>query len=95
MIRRQIRETPLAGYIGCSEALGGLNYLDRLSAITLPTLIMVGEEDPGTPVAASEAIHERIAGSQLVILPAARHLSNIEQAEAFNDALMGFLDLNG
>lgn len=95
VIRRQIRETPLAGYIGCSEALGGLNYLDRLSAITLPTLIMVGEEDPGTPVAASEAIHERIAGSQLVILPAARHLSNIEQAEAFNDALMGFLDLNG
>jgi pimeloyl-ACP methyl ester carboxylesterase len=52
---------------------------------------MVGEEDPGTPVAASEAIHERIAGSQLIILPAARHLSNIEQAEAFNQSMMSFL----
>ncbi len=91
IIRQQIAATPLAGYIGCSEALKGLNYLDRLSEITLPTLIMVGEEDPGTPVEASEAIHERIDGSQLVVLPAARHLSNIEQAEAFNKALMAFL----
>ena len=91
MIRQQIMATPLAGYIGCSEALKGLNYLDRLSEISLPTLIMVGEEDPGTPVEASEAIHERIDGSQLVVLPAARHLSNIEQAEAFNKALMAFL----
>ncbi len=91
MIRQQIAATPLAGYIGCSEALRELNYLERLPAIKLPTLIMVGEEDPGTPVAASEAIHERIAGSQLVVLPAARHLSNIEQAEAFNAALMTFL----
>jgi 3-oxoadipate enol-lactonase len=91
MIRQQIAATPLAGYLGCSEALRGLNYLERLSGIKLPTLIMVGEEDPGTPVAASEAIHERIAGSQLVILPAARHLSNIEQSEAFNQSLMDFL----
>jgi 3-oxoadipate enol-lactonase len=90
-IRRQIQATPLAGYIGCSEALRGLRYLDRLSAIKHPTLIMVGEDDPGTPVAASEAIHERITGSQLVILPSARHLSNIEQAEAFNKSLMNFL----
>ena len=91
MIRKQIAATPLAGYIGCSEALRGLNYLERLPEIKLPTLIMVGEEDPGTPVAASEAIHERIAGSQLVILPSARHLSNIEQADAFNQSLMDFL----
>jgi 3-oxoadipate enol-lactonase len=91
MIRQQIAATPLAGYIGCSDALRGLNYLDRLSEIKVPALIMVGEEDPGTPVAASEAIHERIAGSQLVILPSARHLSNIEQAEAFNSSLLDFL----
>ncbi len=91
MIRRQILATPVAGYIGCTEALRGLDYIDRLSEIKLPTLVMVGEEDPGTPVAASEAIHERIAGSRLVILPGARHLSNIEQGEAFNKSLMHFL----
>jgi len=91
IIRQQVQATPLAGYIGCSEALRGLNYLDRLLEIKLPTLIIVGEEDPGTPVAASEAIQERIDGSKLVVLPAARHLSNIEQSVAFNEALMDFL----
>ena len=92
MIRGQILATAVAGYVGCCEALRRLNYLDRLSEIKLPTLIMVGEEDPGTPVAASEAMHARISGSKLVVLPAARHLSNIEQADAFNKALMEFLN---
>jgi 3-oxoadipate enol-lactonase len=95
MIRRQILATPVAGYSGCCEAIRRLNYLDRLARIQLPTLIMVGDEDPGTPVAASEAMHARISGSRLVILPAARHLSNIEQAEAFNKALMDHLNQNG
>jgi 3-oxoadipate enol-lactonase len=92
MIRRQILATPVAGYVGCCEALRKLNFLGRLSEIELPTLIMVGEEDPGTPVAASEAMQARISGSKLVILPSARHLSNIEQAAAFNNALIQFLN---
>jgi 3-oxoadipate enol-lactonase len=91
MIRRQILATPVAGYVGCCEAIRRLNYIERLSGIKMPTLIIVGEEDPGTPVAASEAMHAEIAGSKLVILPEARHLSNIEQADAFNTALMDFL----
>jgi len=94
MIREQILATPVAGYRGCCEAIRRLAYLDRLAQIKLPTLIVVGEEDPGTPVAASEAMHARIAGSKLVILPEARHLSNIEQAGAFNSALTEFLQQN-
>ncbi|MFW6099051.1 MAG: alpha/beta fold hydrolase, partial [Thermodesulfobacteriota bacterium] len=90
-IRSQVLATPAAGYVGCSQAIMGLNYLDRLSEIQLPTLIMVGEDDPGTPVSESEAMHERIPGSRLEVLPHAAHLSNIEQANAFNDHLMGFL----
>ena len=92
MIRQQILATPVAGYIGCCEAIRRLQYRERLQQIQLPTLIIVGEEDPGTPVAASEAMHARISGSKLVILPEARHLSNIEQADAFNAALMDFLN---
>ena len=91
LIRKQILATPVAGYLGCAEAIRKLNYLNRLSEIKLPTLIMVGEDDPGTPVSASQAIHERIPGSKLVILPSARHLSNIEQTEAFNAPLLTFL----
>ncbi len=91
IIRKEFLATPAEGYIGCSEALRRLDYLDRLSAIRLPTLIMVGEEDPGTPVAASKEIHDRIAGSQLVIILSARHLSNVEQPGIFNKALLDFL----
>ncbi len=91
LIRQQFLSTPVDGYIGCSEAIRGLNYLGRLSEIKIPTLIMVGEEDLGTPVAAAEAMQQRIADSTLVVLPAAAHLSNVEQAEAFNTALISFL----
>lgn len=91
IIRKQILATSVPGYIGCAEAIRRLNYLDRLPEIKLPTLIMVGEDDPGTPVSASEAIHKRLSSSKLVILPSARHLSNIEQAEAFNEILLKFL----
>lgn len=90
-IREHFLSTPVSGYIGCSEAIRRLDYLERLSEIRLPTLIVVGEEDQGTPVSASRAMHERIPDSGLVILPSAAHLSNIEQADPFNEALMEFL----
>jgi len=91
-IRSTFLASSPAGYIGCTEAIRRLNYLGDLARIRRPTLIMVGAEDPGTPVAASQAIHERIAGSKLVILPSASHLSNIEQAQSFNSALTAFLE---
>ncbi len=90
-IRKEFLATPVEGYIGCMEAIRKLNYLDRLSMIKLPTLIMVGEDDPGTPVSASEAMHKRIPDSRLVVLRSARHLSNVEQPDAFNAALIKFL----
>jgi 3-oxoadipate enol-lactonase len=90
-VRDMIRATPLKGYIGCSRAIMKLNLTERLGEIHLPTLIIVGEDDPGTPVAASQAIHQRIKGSELVILKSAAHLSNIEQEAAFNAAVLEFL----
>jgi 3-oxoadipate enol-lactonase len=91
-IRQQILATPVAGYIGCSEAIRRLNYLERLDAVPTATLIMVGADDPGTPVTASEAMHAQIKNSSLVVIPQAAHLSNIEQADIFNDHLMAFLE---
>jgi 3-oxoadipate enol-lactonase len=90
-IRKAFLATPVEGYIGASEAIRRLNTLERLSEIKVPTLIMVGEDDPGTPVAASEAMHSRIQSSKLVVLPDCRHLSNVEQAALFNQHLLSFL----
>ena len=91
LIRKHFLSTPVVGYIGCVEAIRSLNYLERLSEIKSPTLIIVGADDLGTPVAASEAMHKRIPDSKLVVLPDAAHLSNIQQPQAFNNVLMGFL----
>lgn len=90
-VRAMIRATNPRGYIGCCQAIAALDLTDRLQAIRVPTLIVVGEDDPGTPVAASRTIHERIEGSELVILKSASHLSNMEQPEAFNQAVTTFL----
>jgi 3-oxoadipate enol-lactonase len=90
-VRDMIRRTNPRGYAGCCHAIRALDLTDRLSAITLPTLIIVGAQDVGTPVAASQAIHERIRGSELVILDSASHLSNLEQPDGFTHALEAFL----
>lgn len=90
-IRDMIRNTPVAGYVGCCQAISRLDLTDSLPGLDVPTLIIVGEDDPGTPVAASEAMHEKIGGSELVVLESALHLSNIEQPENFNTALTDFL----
>lgn len=91
LIKEEFLATPPEGYIGCASAIRRLNYLDRLDEINLPTLIIVGEDDPATPLSTSQAIHERIKNSELVVLPSCRHLSNVEQAEGFNTHLLNFL----
>jgi 3-oxoadipate enol-lactonase len=92
LVRAMIGATPVEGYVGCCGAISALDYAERLGAITLPTLIVVGADDMGTPVACSEDMQRRIPGSRLEVLPSAAHLSNLEQPEAFNRALTGFLD---
>jgi 3-oxoadipate enol-lactonase len=90
-VRAMIRSTSPYGYAGCCHAIAALDVIDRISAIRVPTLVIVGEQDPGMPVAVSRAIHERIAGSELVVIPSASHLCNTEQPEAFNQAVTSFL----
>ena len=87
-----IQSTPVAGYIGCCHAIPKINVTARLGEIKLPALVIVGEQDPGTPVAMAREIHENLAGSQLVVIPSAAHLANIEQPQAFNRALTAFYD---
>jgi 3-oxoadipate enol-lactonase len=93
-VAKMIRSTPPKGYAGCCHAIADLDLTDRISAIKLPTFVIVGEDDQGTPVAASRVMNERIKGSELVILPSAAHLSNLEQPEAFTNALTKFLAKN-
>ncbi len=90
-VGRMIEMTPMPGYAGCAQAIKMLNFTDQLLRINLPTLVIVGCDDPGTPVAASQAIQREINGAQLSVLDDAMHICNIEQAEGFNRALLDFL----
>jgi pimeloyl-ACP methyl ester carboxylesterase len=58
----------------------------------VPALVIVGDQDAGTPPAMAQAIHENLPGSELAIIPSASHLSNIEQPAAFDAALTKFYD---
>jgi 3-oxoadipate enol-lactonase len=62
-----------------------------LGQISVPTLVLCGEEDVLTPPSDSRALQSGISGSRLTILPGAGHLSNLEAPEAFSFALNAFL----
>jgi pimeloyl-ACP methyl ester carboxylesterase len=63
-----------------------------LKQIHCPTLVVVGEQDALTPPSFSEDIQRGIPGAELVRIPDAGHMSNMEQPAAFNAALARFLE---
>jgi 3-oxoadipate enol-lactonase len=72
---------------------GTVNYSRNfdLEKIAAPTHVVVGEQDTLTPPAVSREMARRIPSAHLTIIEGAGHLSNIEQPEAFNRAVLGFL----
>ena len=90
-VAAMIRSTPVPGFVGCCHAIPKINLTARLSEIRCPTAIIVGKDDAGTPVSMAEEIHRAIHGSKLVVIPSAAHLANLEQPDAFNQALRDFL----
>lgn len=65
---------------------------ELMHAIRVPTLLVWGENDPLVPLEYGEAMHEEIAGSQLVVIPNAAHVVMWEQPREFTDAVLGFLE---
>ena len=64
---------------------------EQLATLTMPTLVLVGEEDPA--LEAAKLTHDKIPDSRLVILSGAGHLSNLDCPEAFNNSILTFLRL--
>ncbi len=89
-----IRATPVSGYVGCSQAIQKLDTTDRLRQIEAPILVVVGDQDPGTPPAAAKRIHAAAPGSRYAEISPAAHLSNLEQPEQFNRVVGDFLESN-
>ncbi len=89
--RQQFLLTSREAYIHCARAVAKRKpLLDKLHTIEAPTLIICGENDEPM-LAASRQMHERIPGSELVIIPGAGHTPQIERAPEFNRVLSEFL----
>lgn len=91
---RLITATPVEGYGGWCGAIETLDMTDKLGGIKLPTLVVVGQDDPATPVAASETIQRAIPGANLAVLPGVSHMLAIEDPAAFVAAVAPFIDAN-
>ena len=70
---------------------GDFDYTPVLSRVSSPTLVIVGERDRTTTPRAAQALHEGIAGSELVVLPGVGHMSFVETPEPYIEAVRTFL----
>ena len=71
---------------------GRRDAFEELEKFALPTLIMVGAEDMPRPPYEAQLMQDAITGSQLVVVPDAGHISNLEQPEFVTDKLVSFLE---
>ncbi len=81
-----------ASYKQALHAIVTTDFRPVLPRITVPTLVIVGEEDTVTPPSAAEFLVRNIAGASLARIAGAGHLTNLEKPEAFDSALEPFLD---
>jgi 3-oxoadipate enol-lactonase len=92
LVRRLIKQQSPAAIRGSivrmMERPDSSNVLQKL---TIPTLIIVGEEDVLTPPEDARKMYEMCANAELTVITRAGHLASLEQPDAFNDAVRAFL----
>lgn len=74
-------------YAETCRMLGAADMRSRLSTVKAPTRIVVGEEDYATPVKMAQELNAGIAGSTLLVIPKARHLTPLEKPDIIADEL--------
>ena len=80
-----------AGYAACANVIATLDLPARIAAITAPTIIIVGAEDPATPVAMSERIRSLVPHAEMVVIPGAGHNPMWEKPDDFDREVLAFL----
>lgn len=91
-VRDQVAAAPPAAVAWAQRAMADRpDSFDTLRALTVPTLVVVGDEDVLSPPADAEAMADAVPDGRLVRLPDAGHLCGLEDPAAFNAALDGFV----
>ncbi|HET6789149.1 MAG TPA: alpha/beta fold hydrolase, partial [Aquabacterium sp.] len=78
-------------YVACAAAVCDVDTTARLGQIKVPTLVLTGAQDEGTPKEMTDVLAHRIAGAHQITLDACAHLSAVEQAQAFTEAVGEFI----
>lgn len=92
-VRALIAQAPPAAVVHALRAMADRpDSTPLLASVTVPALVMVGEDDALTPPEVAREMAERLPRGRLVVLPQAGHLSNLEAPDAFNEALLSFLE---
>jgi 3-oxoadipate enol-lactonase len=87
-----MEQAPVEGIAGALQAMYERpDSTPTLATITVPTLVIVGEEDALTPPKEARALHAAIAGSRLDVIAGAGHVSNVERPAAWNHVTSEFL----
>jgi 3-oxoadipate enol-lactonase len=89
--RDRFVSTPPEGYAACCDALRDWDFRGELGSVSPPTLVLVGSEDPATPLDQAQLIANAVPGARLEELRGAAHLLNVEQADSFNRAALAHL----
>ena len=89
-MRATFEATSAEGYVACCAAVRDMDLRHALSRIHAPTLVITGSEDVSTPPEDGRYIADHVRRAQHVELPAP-HLSNVQAAAAFTQALLHFL----
>src|SRR5262245_35609781 len=90
-IHATIAATTPAGYLGCAAAILNFDFVPQLPSLKVPTLVVCGAKDEGTPPAGNKKIAELIPGARYEEIADARHFPNVERAEAFNRIMLAWL----
>ena len=91
-VSRILLRNDSSSYAAACRALGRFDARERLHEIRCPTLIVVGAEDPATPVSMSEHLHQNIPNSELHVLDGLKHMSPVEAPERVGKLIQKFLD---
>jgi pimeloyl-ACP methyl ester carboxylesterase len=79
------------GYARCCAAIAAMSYDDKLERIATPTLVVAGSVDKSTSPERMAMYGDRIAGARMKIIENAAHFPNVDEPDAFNAILDGFL----
>ncbi len=87
----ELRTMSREGYAACCEAVGAFDFHTQLSLVAVPTLVIVGADDPVTPPAVVTALVSGIPGAHVRRIDGAAHLANVEQPQAFTASMLSHL----